>query len=408
MNTYVKWIVGIVLLFFGLMFGGMHVASIATGVGRSMEDRIPYEFDKKASNDLLLFRELLEVDNEVVDISRDLMEVDYDFADQSTIIYAERFHDLQSYEIEELAVLLEMGASVVIASERIRTLGFGSNSDADTLLDFDYRYYYTRDSIFGSSIPEIADMYTGPRLNRHGATSGFSEAWEILLWSTDSSHSANSIEPTEDVLAAKRSVGLGTLYVLESPLLLSNEILVDSNQWRVPFMLLEGCDFSYTYFVEYSRIEREQKEDWSALGWLFEHQSLTAAWWVMLFTFAVVYFGKARRRQHIIPLQELVTNQSAEFNNQVAALYVEKEDHGVILEEAFDSCLRRIRESRGVDVYILTPDLEKILVSEVMLPNKLAERLAALALMLEREIQIDDEDFLHFCQSLREVNEIIG
>lgn len=408
MNKYVKWFVGVILLFFALMFGGMHVVSIATGVGRTMEDRIPYEFDNKASNDLLLFRELLEVDNEVVDISRDLMEVDYDYADQSTIIYAESFHDLQPYEIDELAVLLEMGASVIIASKRVRKLGSVGNSDTDTLLNYHYRYYYSDDSLFHSSIPEISDSYTGSRLHGHGATYGFGDEWEILLWSTDSSQSTMSLQPTNNVLAAKRNVGLGTLYVLESPLILSNEILVDSSQWRVPFVLLEGCDFSYTYFVEYSRIEKEQKEDWSALGWLFEHQALTAAWWMMLFTLAVVYFGKARRRQHIIPLRELVVNQSVEFNNQVAALYAEKEDHSIILEETLESCLRRIRESRGVDVYILTPDLEKVLVREVMLPSKLAEKLAALALMLEREIQIDDDDFLQFCQSLREVNEIIG
>ncbi len=401
MNKYLKWITLSFVLLMGFLIGGSMLVSLGRGASRSMGDYIHYEKDGVGPTDLSIFRSLLGRLYDVREVDSDLLEVGYDSLENTTLVYTNANILFTRNELTELGYLLEQGASVVIA-----TANFRKFAHADTLLDIHQAFYNRHDdSLFRS--PSFADFPEMPPLEiqqfRH--LIGVDDSWEVLL----ESHT-ESIGDEVHTLAVRKKVGLGYLYVFDSPALFTNEVMANDELVDIPFMLLRDCDFSTTYFVNYTEPHQTlpQKSNWSALGWILSNPSLATAFWLLMFTMFVVYVGKARRKQQIIPIQEPMLNHSVDFNNQVATLYIEKENHAHVLEKAVEDCFRTLRELRNVDVNINTEHLEQKLQEEAMLPSDLAARLASLALVLDRNIEINDQEFIQHCHTLREVHEILG
>lgn len=181
----------------------------------------------------------------------------------------------------------------------------------------------------------------------------------------------------------RMKTGQGELYLLSTPLLLTNYHLRRSEVFDLVeplFSRLEADKIlwdEYNQFFHYDpqtgRRKSEFKADEGPLEFILRNRSLSWAWYILLFGAVLYFLAGARRKQRIIPLRDANVNTSVEFAETMSRLYWKHSDHRKIGLLKWQLFITFVRDRYGMRLNEPQPELNQSFVRLLNIKSGVSE-----------------------------------
>jgi hypothetical protein len=137
--------------------------------------------------------------------------------------------------------------------------------------------------------------------------------------------------------------GKGQLYLHAAPLCFSNYFILhgDNDAYASAALSYLSPDLTRVYWDEYYKLGSARKG--SLLTFFLSDPVLRWAWWLALFALIAYVLFESKRRQRVIPVEELPRNTSLDFVRTVARLYYERHDNRHIADKKIAYFLEWVR-----------------------------------------------------------------
>lgn len=155
------------------------------------------------------------------------------------------------------------------------------------------------------------------------------------------------------------SRGKGHIYLHAVPLCFSNYFMLWGNNATYTSSALSylPAGLSHVYWDEYYKLGSVYKG--SMLRFFLSDPVLRWAWWLALATLVLYVIFEAKRRQRVIPVEEVPRNTSLDFIKTVGRLYYERHDNTNIAEKKIAYFLEWVRSH----LYLSTDRLDQAFVA---------------------------------------------
>lgn len=153
-----------------------------------------------------------------------------------------------------------------------------------------------------------------------------------------------------DVLAIRLEVGEGTLTLVSMPLVFTNYCLLKTNP-SISEKLFASLPNTDTYWARgrWSWDYPAAEDSPSLLSFIHSQQSLTWAFYVLLFSVLVFFFFEIKRQQRPIPVINPPENVSLKFSESISRLYLLKKDHREMIRKKMKYLMEQIRNEMHID-----------------------------------------------------------
>jgi hypothetical protein len=161
--------------------------------------------------------------------------------------------------------------------------------------------------------------------------------------------------------------GGGSLYLHLAPLAFSNFFLLhkeNKTYYDNAFSYLPK-DIEVVRWDDYFRYYQEGNErnstgnSFSKLGWISKQRGLSAALWLVLLMFALVYLFESKRKQRIIPRMPELKNASLDFVQTIGRLYYQRRDNKNLAQKMTAHFLDQVRGKYNIRLSVADAEFEK-------------------------------------------------
>ncbi len=162
------------------------------------------------------------------------------------------------------------------------------------------------------------------------------------------------------VVGIKLSIGEGTLTLFSLPILFTNYYVLKQDR-HLTQKLLTSLPNKNTYWANYISDQPiyNNHEKRSILGFIHSQESLTWAFYVLLFSLLIFFIFQIKRKQRKIPVHLPPENTSVKFSNTLSNLYLNRRDNKDILLKKMNYFLLHVRDNYHLDTSDITEEFMK-------------------------------------------------
>jgi len=320
---------------------------------------------------------------------------------QSAYFFVGETNHMDSTDADAMVRFVKRGGRAIIAAEsrspELNQALFAHLSDSSFYEDHEGKlvwYPVTKpfqESMMDSSITVNRLTESGPsqavRIEYRHDDDIYSHWWPYFLKDLEPAEgfSAERIGKfnTNHCNVLRMTTGQGELYLLSTPLLLTNYHFRKTEVFELVeplFSQLEANkiiwdEYNQTYHYEplSGRQKREFKADEGPLEFILRNRSLSWAWYILLFGAVLYFVAGARRKQRIIPLRDANVNTSVEFAETMSRLYWKHSDHRKIGLLKWQLFITFVRDRYGMRLNEPQPELNQSFVRLLHIKSGVSE-----------------------------------
>lgn len=221
--------------------------------------------------------------------------------------------------------------------------------------------------------------------------------------------------PDQDVLGSMNNgqfnylharYGNGDFYLYTTPLAFSNYQLKNPTNLEYASQVFSYLKPGEIIWDEYNQLESnlnfnsDLRLSQSPLGYILSQDSLRWAWYLTL-AFTILYmlfFGK--RRQRIIPLQEVNKNTSLEYVRTVGQLYYQEKNHRVICVHKMKLFQAFIRNKYFINTYDVDDHVIERISRKSEVNTEEIRNIFSQYNWIDKNLEINDETLISFHQKI--------
>ena len=188
--------------------------------------------------------------------------------------------------------------------------------------------------------------------------------------------------------------GSGQFLVHNLPLAFTNYYVLDPKTSDYAVKALAYLPAGPTYWDEYQKQGRFDKEQQSIFRYIWSQPALTWAYYLVIFglLFYAVFAGK--RTQRVIPVIDRPRNTSVDFAKTVGRLYFQQGDHDNLARKKIQYFLADLRERYGLNTTTLDHEFAETLAHKSGLSHEEADDLTRLLRNAQKSISLSEYDLL--------------
>ena len=188
--------------------------------------------------------------------------------------------------------------------------------------------------------------------------------------------------------------GSGQFLVHNLPLAFTNYYVLDPKTSDYALKALAYLPAGPTYWDEYQKQGRFDKEQQSIFRYIWSQPALTWAYYLVIFglLFYAIFAGK--RTQRIIPVIDRPRNTSVDFVKTVGRLYFQQGDHDNLARKKIQYFLADLRERYGLNTTTLDREFAETLAHKSGLSHEEADDLTRLLRNAQKSISLSEYDLL--------------
>lgn len=199
----------------------------------------------------------------------------------------------------------------------------------------------------------------------------------------------------DEILGVELKVGEGSLIYFSSPILFTNYYLLKHDQ-KIVEDLVSMLPNRDTYWNNVIVGGKTYKKSKSLLSFIHSHESLTWAFYVLIFGVLIYLIFQIKREQRAVPVIPRPQNVSLKFTEVLSNLYLMKKDHHDIMVKKMTYFLEHIRTYYNLD----TGKIDDLFFERLSHKSKVDLKTIRLLFVkydrLSKSSVVDDEDFLEF------------
>lgn len=202
----------------------------------------------------------------------------------------------------------------------------------------------------------------------------------------------------------KVQYGRGQFLVHNLPLAFTNYYVLDPRTSDYATKALAYLPALPTYWDEYQKQGRFDKEQQSIFRYVWSQPALNWAYYIVVFglIFYAVFAGK--RTQRVIPVVEMPRNTSVEFVKTVGRLYFQRGDHDNLARKKIQYFLVNLRERYGLNTNNLDREFTQALAQKSGVSSDEADELVRLLRSAQKSISLSEYDLLNLNQVIERFN----
>ncbi len=200
--------------------------------------------------------------------------------------------------------------------------------------------------------------------------------------------------------------GRGQFLVHNLPLAFTNYYVLDPKTSDYASKALAYLPALPTYWDEYQKQGRFDKEQQSIFRYVWSQPALNWAYYIIVFglIFYAVFAGK--RTQRVIPVVETPRNTSVDFVKTVGRLYFQRGDHDNLARKKIQYFLAYLREQYGLNTNNLDREFAQTLARKSGVAPDEADELVRLLRSAQKSISLSEYDLLNLNQVIEHFNSI--
>jgi hypothetical protein len=198
--------------------------------------------------------------------------------------------------------------------------------------------------------------------------------------------------------------GSGQILVHNLPLAFTNYYVLDPKTSDYAIKALAYLPALPTYWDEYQKQGRFDKEQQSIFRYIWSQPALNWAYYIVIFglLFYAIFAGK--RTQRIIPVVEVPRNTSVDFVKTVGRLYFQQGDHDNLARKKIQYFLADLRERYGLNTTTLDREFAEMLAHKSGLSREEADELTRLLRNAQKSISLSEYDLLTLNTAIENFN----
>lgn len=195
---------------------------------------------------------------------------------------------------------------------------------------------------------------------------------------------------TSYIIAARSTVGSGTLILCTAPQLLTNYGMLYDRLWNATEVLTSYLPDGPVLWDEHYKPEQLDYEQRSRLDLIGAYKGLTLAYWILLGGLALYLVVAGRRRQRPIPILQPVKAYTLEFIETISALYWMRRDNTVVAQQMLTQFKKQVHRKHRITISDRADEPEQHLAAASGAPLEVVRSLVAMCRMPLPEKMSDD------------------
>lgn len=198
--------------------------------------------------------------------------------------------------------------------------------------------------------------------------------------------------------------GRGQFLVHNLPLAFTNYYMLDPKTSDYASKALAYLPALPTYWDEYQKQGRFDKEQQSIFRYVWSQPALNWAYYIVVFglVFYAIFAGK--RTQRVIPVVETPRNTSVDFVKTVGRLYFQRGDHDNLARKKIQYFLADLREQYALNTNNLDREFAETLAHKSGIAPDEADELVRLLRNAQKSISLSEYDLLNLNQFIERFN----
>lgn len=199
--------------------------------------------------------------------------------------------------------------------------------------------------------------------------------------------------------------GKGQFLVHNLPLAFTNYYVLDPKTSDYTAKALSYLPALPTYWDEYQKQGRFDKEQQSIFRYVWSQPALNWAYYLVVFglVFYAIFAGK--RTQRVIPVIEAPQNTSVDFVKTVGRLYFQQGDHDNVARKKIQYFLADLRERYGLNTNNLDREFAEVLANKSGISRDDADDLVRLLRNAQKSISLSEYDLLTLNAAIEKFNQ---
>ena len=199
--------------------------------------------------------------------------------------------------------------------------------------------------------------------------------------------------------------GKGQFLVHNLPLAFTNYYVLDPKTSDYTAKVLSYLPALPTYWDEYQKQGRFDKEQQSIFRYVWSQPALNWAYYLVVFglVFYAIFAGK--RTQRVIPVIEAPQNTSVDFVKTVGRLYFQQGDHDNVARKKIQYFLADLRERYGLNTNNLDREFAEVLANKSGISRDDADDLVRLLRNAQKSISLSEYDLLTLNAAIEKFNQ---
>lgn len=199
--------------------------------------------------------------------------------------------------------------------------------------------------------------------------------------------------------------GKGQFLVHNLPLAFTNYYVLNPKTSDYTAKALSYLPALPTYWDEYQKQGRFDKEQQSIFRYVWSQPALNWAYYLVVFglVFYAIFAGK--RTQRVIPVIEAPQNTSVDFVKTVGRLYFQQGDHDNVARKKIQYFLADLRERYGLNTNNLDREFAEVLANKSGISRDDADDLVRLLRNAQKSISLSEYDLLTLNAAIEKFNQ---
>ena len=199
--------------------------------------------------------------------------------------------------------------------------------------------------------------------------------------------------------------GKGHFLVHNLPLAFTNYYVLNPKTSDYTAKALSYLPALPTYWDEYQKQGRFDKEQQSIFRYVWSQPALNWAYYLVVFglVFYAIFAGK--RTQRVIPVIEAPQNTSVDFVKTVGRLYFQQGDHDNVARKKIQYFLADLRERYGLNTNNLDREFAEVLANKSGISRDDADDLVRLLRNAQKSISLSEYDLLTLNAAIEKFNQ---
>lgn len=315
-------------------------------------------------------------------------------AGPSNYVFVAQQFNVDGNDLKQLLDYVRRGNNVFISAYELpdtlgRTLGFKADVKDPTKADSTLR-----------------QNFTNPALHNPAAYNFFHDDGRNFLTITrPAGITVLGRNARREPVFIRIAYGKGQFLVHNLPLAFTNYYVLDPKTSDYAAKALTYLPPVPTYWDEYQKQGRFDKEEQSIFRYIWSQPALNWAYYVVVFglIFYVIFAGK--RTQRVIPVIERPQNTSVDFVQTIGRLYFQQGDHDHLARKKIQYFLADLRERYGLNTISLDAEFTKKLAQKSGITNDEAADLVRLLRNAQKSISLSEYDLLTINAAIEKFNQ---
>ena len=324
----------------------------------------------------------------------------YNFLNDSTLpahsnyVFVSQQFRADLNDLKQLLAYVERGNNVLIAAYNLpdtlgASLGFKAEEKAPAFADSTLR-----------------QNFVNPQLHKPGGYNFFhDDGRNYLSIKNPRAITVLSRNARHEPVFIKIQYGRGQFLVHNLPLAFTNYYVLDPKTSDYAVKALAYLPAWTTYWDEYQKQGRFDKEQQSIFRYVWSQPALNWAYYIVVFGLILFAIFAGKRTQRVIPVMETPRNTSVEFVKTVGRLYFQQGQHDNLARKKVQYFLANLRDRYGLNTNSLDREFTELLAHKSGVTREEADDLVRLLRHAQKSIWLSEDDLLSLNAAIEKFNQ---